>query len=361
MKLDRDLSAYLDFLRFMAALAVVLGHMDQDGLYMSWFPLAKFSHEAVIVFFVMSGFIIYSTSIGSNRSASEYIVARLSRVYSVAFPAVLLCTSFELVVQLFPSMVELDIPGYRPFSWWDMGSSLLFLNESWLNPAALSLNGPYWSLCYEVWYYVIFGMFVYLKGMARIFLICIAALIAGPAILVLFPIWLLGAWLAKKKVYTESMTAFQANIIFFGSFCFIFLVNYSGVDWVIKDALHDGLVGFWRLEYSQRVITDYLIGVAVFFNILVFDRISISIRNWVFSMKEVFSYLAGFSFTLYLFHRPMCLLVGYYFPNVERSIVYSVIVLFVIVFCCFLISFRTERQLKYWRHFFSRFTNLKYS
>ena len=49
---------YINFLRFTAAIAVMLGHLDQDGIPMNWLPLAKFSHEAVIVFFVLSGFII---------------------------------------------------------------------------------------------------------------------------------------------------------------------------------------------------------------------------------------------------------------------------------------------------------------
>ncbi len=35
MKMSPALSAYLDLLRFVAALAVLLGHMAQDGLYMA--------------------------------------------------------------------------------------------------------------------------------------------------------------------------------------------------------------------------------------------------------------------------------------------------------------------------------------
>lgn len=58
MTLKPALSAYLDCLRFIAAFAVLLGHMDQDGLSMVWMPLSRYSHDAVVIFFVLSGFII---------------------------------------------------------------------------------------------------------------------------------------------------------------------------------------------------------------------------------------------------------------------------------------------------------------
>ena len=45
MKISPAQSAYLDFLRFVAALAVLLGHMKQNGFDMAWMPLARFSHE----------------------------------------------------------------------------------------------------------------------------------------------------------------------------------------------------------------------------------------------------------------------------------------------------------------------------
>ena len=49
--------------------------------------------------------------------------------------------------------------------WWYSSASLgrqifdalAFTNQSWLNNTRIGTNGPYWSLAYEVWYYVAFA------------------------------------------------------------------------------------------------------------------------------------------------------------------------------------------------------------
>lgn len=322
MKLDQSLSAYLDLLRFTAASAVLLGHMEQDGLYMRWLPLSWFSHEAVMIFFVMSGFIIYSSTVRSARTWADYAAARLSRVYSVALPAVAFSVGLGLLVGLGGEVDTQRLSNYRDFSAWDVASSLLFLNEVFGNKAALSLNHPYWSLCYEVWYYVLFGLFLFLRGWRRGVCLVLGVIIAGPAVLALFPIW-----------------------VFVG-------VNVSGLDHVIRIYLHDHIPGFWRLGASQRLVTDYLIGLAVVLHILSFSGLNPGFRRFFGQLAPLAKYLAGFSFTLYLFHRPMTQLAGYAFPNTELSIAYSLAWMLAILLACLLISYGTERQLGAWRAFF---------
>ena len=57
-------------------------------------------------------------------------------------------------------------------------------------------DGPYWSLGYEVWYYVIFGVALLAPSRWRVAGTIAAVIIAGPRIVVLFPLWLagLGSW-----------------------------------------------------------------------------------------------------------------------------------------------------------------------
>ena len=98
MKLSPAHSAYLDFVRFTAATTVLLGHMMNDGFDMSWAPIGYYGHEAVVVFYVMSGFIIYSSTAGRGGSGLDYLVARASRIYSVALPAVLFSLALSLLV-----------------------------------------------------------------------------------------------------------------------------------------------------------------------------------------------------------------------------------------------------------------------
>lgn len=351
--MSRELSSYFDFLRFFAALAVLIGHMEQDGLYMSWLPLYQFSHEAVVVFFVMSGFIIYSTTVKSGRSAMDYVIARASRIYSVALPAVL----FSVLCALM--FVEDIGPGgtypsnYTSPSIVNTLSSLFFLNESWLNPAELSMNGPFWSLCYEVWYYVIFGLWLYAPHPLRWPLVILSTLIAGPIVIALFPIWLAGAWLAKYYQHLKfSWSSGLAIVIFMSGLLLIITINNLGFDIAIKNYLHHEISGFWMLDGSQRLVTDLVIALALMINIVAFSYLPAGFRNFFVRFQGAFGYLAGFSFTLYLFHRPMTQLLGFYYPNTEQSLTYSVLALFVVLLACLIISYITERQLNSWRCFF---------
>src|SRR6185295_17400011 len=71
--------------------------------------------------------------------------------------------------------------------------SLLFLNQSWNLTVTPLSNGPYWSLCYEVWYYVIFGIIAFDANRPRRTLLLFAAcLIAGPRILLMSTVWFVG-------------------------------------------------------------------------------------------------------------------------------------------------------------------------
>ena len=215
MKLSPAHSAYLDFVRFFAALAVLLGHMSQDGFDMSWMPLANMSHDAVIVFFVMSGFIIYSSTAGRGGSGLDYLVARASRIYSVALPAVLFCVALSLLVGWLAPQLIPSLPAWRPFSLGNIAGSLLFINESWsaFRPGTqLTLNGPYWSLCYEVWYYIVFGLYFFVRSAWRWPLVMLACLAAGPQIVVLLPIWCLGAWMAARR---DSLPCWSQRMAWF--------------------------------------------------------------------------------------------------------------------------------------------------
>lgn len=351
VKVTPALSAYLDLMRFGAALAVLLGHMDEDGLYMSWMPLSSFNHAAVIVFFVLSGFIICATTLDRPGGVRAYAVARLSRIYSVVIPAIAFCTAIGGVVMVLLPDWGAQMSNYRKVAVADLVSSLLFLNESWGNSTTLTLNTPYWSLCYEVWFYVLFGIFIYCRGGRRWAMLIIAALIAGPRILILFPVWLLGAALAAYGSRIGQFSRVGAVMLFLGTILAVCGIALTETDASLRKTLHDIVPGFWRLQGSQRFVTDYLLGIAVAANILAFTQLG-SARMLV-NLKRPLTYLAGSSFTLYLFHRPMTQILGVWLPNANQSVPYSIFALLLIVGLCLLISYGTERRLATWRRGFS--------
>src|SRR5690242_6900946 len=79
------LSLYLDLIRFAAALVVLLSHAWL--VLFPMYPLHWPGPAAVIVFFVLSGFVIAYATDRSERSLANYTLDRLSRLWSVALPA----------------------------------------------------------------------------------------------------------------------------------------------------------------------------------------------------------------------------------------------------------------------------------
>lgn len=348
------LSAYLDFLRFFAAFAVLLGHMDQDGVSMAWMPLSRYSHEAVVVFFVLSGFIIYYSTTSRASTWQQYAVARLSRIYSVALPAVLFSAGVALWLQQLPTFDPQDFSNYRHPDVWDGISSLLFLNESWLTGNAVTLNDPYWSLCYEVWYYVIFGAFFFARGRKRWLLAGVAALVAGPAILVLFPVWLMGAWMAAGSRHLVAWSCGIAVLAFTLPIIVILTIDVLGLDVSIQSMLYSVLPGYWRIDGSQRFVTDYLIGLALCLHIAAFSSLPAAVQTWFAQRQALWAALAGFSFTLYLFHRPMTQVIGAWWPQASGQILVPTVWASAILLVCWGISWGTEKQLPRWRRVFAR-------
>ncbi len=96
---------FLDFLRASAAFLVVIGHarhllfasittVDRPGLLLKVFWLVTvLKHEAVIVFFVLSGFLvggsIFNAMSKNSFDLKNYLIARFSRIYIVYVPALI--------------------------------------------------------------------------------------------------------------------------------------------------------------------------------------------------------------------------------------------------------------------------------
>jgi peptidoglycan/LPS O-acetylase OafA/YrhL len=350
--LSPSLSSYLDGVRFVAAVAVMMGHMVQDGFGIGWVPIAHASHEAVVLFFVLSGLIIHGTTFRRHPNWQDYAVARLSRVYSVALPAVVFCTLGSIVFAILRPDLLPRLPAYRPASLIDFLCSVFFLNESWSSlrtPTRLTLNGPYWTLCFEVWYYILFGLFVFMRSRWRWPILIIAGIVTGLNALLLLPVWLLGAWLSARGARLPTLSGERAWGAFLVAPLLIAGIVASDVDHAIKNALHGSIPGFWRLEGSQRFLTDYLIGVAVVLNIHAFKGLGPVVAAAFERWQPTLQRLAGFSFTVYLFHQPLLDLTRLFLPKWVASAGGGALAVAAYLFLCWVISLVTERQLPWWR------------
>ena len=94
--MNRGLSLYLDILRFAAALTVLVTHLAypelSGGMLAYWRLLGN---DAVMIFFVLSGFVIAYTTEVKENTPGAYIRSRLARLWSVAVPALLLTIALD--------------------------------------------------------------------------------------------------------------------------------------------------------------------------------------------------------------------------------------------------------------------------
>lgn len=248
-------SLILDGLRILAALFVLISHV-----FTHWFPATsetlffdKAAHLGVIVFFVLSGSAIAYTTIKKNRGGSQYMAARFSRLYAVVFPALLITAIIQIIVYF------LDHSLYEEFSrspsWLRYALSSLFLNEVWLFSAGPPINGPLWSLGYEFWYYIIFGVFFYKGAGWKWFLPgLIACIVAGPKILLMMPIWLFGYLIFRYPISVKSKTLSWG--ITFVSFLLAAMVFMYVPAFPSK-------IGFEPLFFSNQFLTDWILGLCV--------------------------------------------------------------------------------------------------
>lgn len=162
----------LDIFRGFAALWVVMDHScdrwlaSADPKYLHQ-PLYAFSIRGqlgVIIFFVISGYCITAAAYGAllyGKSIGRYAFERIRRIYPPYLAALvfgvlsLLAISMANVHHWIPPVNHLDTLQSDPRYW--IGNILLLQME--LNTPMI--NVVFWSLCYEISFYVIVGIFLF--------------------------------------------------------------------------------------------------------------------------------------------------------------------------------------------------------
>src|ERR1700748_246533 len=93
--MNRSTSLYLDLLRVIAAFGVVFVHADQPWFSNDLFVRPELGHRLVMIFFVLSGYLIAFTVEKKDKGAKQYLIDRVSRLYSVVVPALILTFLFD--------------------------------------------------------------------------------------------------------------------------------------------------------------------------------------------------------------------------------------------------------------------------
>ncbi len=295
------LSLYLDLVRFAAALVVVLSHawlVLFPGYQLHWPGPA-----AVIVFFVLSGFVIAYVADTHARGLADYMLDRLSRLWSVAIPAL----GFGMVLGPFVSQSVFMPELANANAALRTTANVLFVAQLWFLDFAPPLNGPFWSLNYEAWFYAIFGAWTYLPRAFRVLAAIFISLVAGPKILLLMPCWLLGVFL-YRTMQRRQVSEKTAVLLWSCSLVAAVLLIKSAVPTKLHDVFQSQSPQMATLlAYSGSPLTDYILAVLVAVNFYAtahvyrFGRI---LRPLAIPIRV----MASFTLTTYLFHLPLLVL-----------------------------------------------------
>jgi len=303
--MDKPLSLYLDLIRFFAAVAVLLAHASVSILDGHWLQPIKFAgHDAVIVFFVLSGFVISYVSSEKESEITTFIISRISRLYSVIIPAIILTLILDGIGK------QLDLSLYEDISYsqyfFTIFSNFFLINELQFNSVQLFSNEPFWSLGYEYWYYIIFAAYYFFQGTKRWFLLTILFATVGIKVLIMMPIWWAGVYVFYlSKNY--RLPKFSGWILFIGSIIGYVLLKYYHITGILYEYTQHHLDEYLynHLKWSRGFLGDYFIALFVSMNFL---GVSILARGKSISFAlgtRLIRYFASHTFALYLFHAPM--------------------------------------------------------
>jgi peptidoglycan/LPS O-acetylase OafA/YrhL len=352
--ISKPLSDYLDLIRFGAAVVVFFFHVRTDAFGPWLWQIRWYGHTAVMAFFVLSGFVIaYTCGSGKHPDLRDYAVSRLARLYSVIIPAIVLTIAVDAICsRLFPGFFQalLQSDGVaNADSPWNFILGATFTNELWFAHVPLGSNDPYWSIGYEFWYYVFFGLAVFLRGPLRIWLCAIAALIMGPKILLYFPIWLLGvavyflqARMDRNRLVGWALVA--ATVALFVA------VQLSGLHrWDSPDQP----TSYWPVKFNWF---DFLAAPLFALNILG-AALALNRPGAKGSpMHGTIKYIAGGTFSLYLYHKPILVVISALASGkvFRPSPLLSVLLYLGVFAAVFALAEFTERKKHWWQNLFRR-------
>jgi peptidoglycan/LPS O-acetylase OafA/YrhL len=325
----------LNMLRVIAALLVFLNHVSQWWFYPKGIVVGEVGHDAVVLFFVLSGYLIaYSIKGHRRRTVRDYALARLSRLYSVVASALVL-TAVLLMIGM-----RMHNPLYE---WFSRGSDWLrlliagcFIQELWFWSASPPTNAPLWSLSFEFWYYVLFGIWVYGRHhRAGRWLLAVMLVVAGPKILLLLPVWIMGAaafYLGPRLRLSPGPAA--VGLLITG--CLLILLFAKG--W-------RGPFEIFKKPYfgAGWFLSDWCSGMLFAAGIYFFDQAFVN-RNFPPHLARFAKWGADMSFSVYLYHFPLLIFAAALVPYNHDSAIQALSVAAGVLAVTLLLSRVTEAR-----------------
>ena len=317
-------SLMLDSIRGLAAVAVFIGHFlnafyvdyasieDKSRAARALYSTAGFGLVAVVIFFVLSGFVIGASALRRRQEHrftwGGYCRDRVTRLYLVLLPALLLGFLWDQAgMHLFGTAGiygahfgdVVTVPVESTTTWRAYFMNAMFMQKFFAEPAGS--NAPLWTLSHEFWCYLALPLLFIPQRRWVAGCGVLAACLLLPKSLGVFAIfWLCGAGVAftiplRKQAKPQLLLAGLSTALFVYTLAASqFLNNHVSQEAFVVAAATSlflfGLVRWWPREVP-RCLTG---------------------------LKTPAGILAGFSYTLYLTHYPLLVFLAAWFIRRER-------------------------------------------
>lgn len=295
---------WLDLIRFFAAFAVLVCHFrgaffeeysllpseQQTTVIFSFYFVTRLGFEAVLIFFVLSGFLVGGKTIvrmkADSFSAVDYAIDRFARIMLPLVSSLL----FYLPICLY-----FDIP----VSVMDWIGSLLSLQGILTSSVFATL----WSLSYEVWFYILMFSIaiIFTKRDKLKFGLGVVILAIAMLVFVKLKVSYLYVWLLSACIFA----LYNPNVKLRKKVC------------VISLGISILLIILLQVSSNSRFLSIQIGNVELFRDILivifglsfsVFTKNIIEItprKTYMLALNSCGTKLAAFSYTLYLTHVPV--------------------------------------------------------
>jgi len=327
--MDRGYSLYLDVLRFSAAMVVFFSHVASQDLTNGFlWQFKAYSQTAVMIFFVMSGYVIAFVTNEKEKNITDFAVARVSRLWSIVIPALILTAVCDYIgLKINPDLYLNSAWPYPEASQFIHYLLSFFLVQNlWAADLNPGINGPFWSLTYEWVYYILFGIFYFVKGNAKWLWFFLVAALAGPSILVLFPVWLFGYALFRMQMRLKQHFVFS-----YVKACLAILT--IGLIIFVGPQIREIKTSISWLSRTS-VLGDYFDAVIFVIHLYYCPHLIHLFKPMLIRYENIIRWSASLTFALYLFHRPIIQLVAAVYDGSRESSIYRitmVVLTFIIV------------------------------
>jgi peptidoglycan/LPS O-acetylase OafA/YrhL len=323
----------LELIRGIAATWVLIHHISQrvtpDVSHLLGRILTPFRMSGefpVIVFFVLSGFVITYQHHGRRDTFKDYLRARFTRIYPVYVFALLIAALYlfalnskastlhvsqiDLVPTVSQNLASPNQPGLF------LGNLLMVQGPSWLNIGTcvqpFGFDGPLWSLSFEWWFYMAFfwlnTRLTGTKGRNIVQGCALVAILLTPFVhqfvllwFAMFPIWWAGSDLAVEFLNSGKCTWKPQRSFLIGLVCS--MIYLAGMRIFLRHSnptlVNADLIGF-LLHCGVFAIVSVIAGILL----------SRSIGTTKFNGNKFVARFGADSYALYVLHYVMLNLTG---------------------------------------------------